>query len=80
MRSARPLGGSAEGGFLIGFLSEGGSAVVCSGPTAGVSHELTVDVTRLNLMAAIFKIASSSAKQMLASKIKQLGKKNTLVC
>lgn len=49
VQSARPLGGSAERGFLIGFLSEGGGAVVRSGPSVGVSHELRVDVTRLNL-------------------------------
>lgn len=29
--------------FLIGFLFEGGSVVVCSGPTAGVSHKLMAD-------------------------------------
>lgn len=75
MRSARPQEGSAEGGFVIGFLSEGGSAVVCSGRAVGVSRKLKVDPERLNLTAAIFKIASFSAKQMLASKIKQLEKK-----
>lgn len=41
----------------------------------GVSRKLKVDPERLNLPAAIFKIASFSAKQMLASKIKQQEKK-----
>lgn len=81
VRSARPQEGSAEGGFVIGFLSEGGSAaVVCSGRAVSVSRKLKVDPERLNLTAAIFKIASFSAKQMLASKIKQLEKKILCVC
>lgn len=47
VRSARPLEGSADGGFLLVFLSEGGIAVVCSGPTVGVTHELKVPNGRI---------------------------------
>lgn len=40
--SARPLEGSAEGGFVIGFLSGGSSAVVCRGQVVGVSQSQRV--------------------------------------